>query len=138
MRARDGNGGFEPHQFGQHFRPANDRHARFQRQLDLRVAALDRGGRHHHGGIAQIFRLVADHHADALGPQPLDHIAFGHIATLNIVAQIVHHLGNARHADAANADEMDRADVRADTLHERDSLYTKPFGLSLSKPCPFF
>jgi hypothetical protein len=29
----------------------------------------------------------------------------------------VHHLGNARHADAANADEMDRADVRADTLH---------------------
>jgi hypothetical protein len=29
----------------------------------------------------------------------------------------VHHLGNARHADAADADEMDGADIGAQGLH---------------------
>ena len=117
MGAGDRDGGFEAHQFGQHFRAADHGNPGFQRQFDFGVAALDRGRRDNHGGVAQIFGLVADHHLDTLGAQPFHHIAFGHVGTLHAIAQIMHHFGDAGHADAADADEMDRSDVGADTLH---------------------
>src|SRR5687768_17927249 len=37
--------------------------------------------------------------------------------SLNLVAEDVHHLGDSRHADAADADEMDRADIGAHASH---------------------
>ena len=43
--------------------------------------------------------------------QPLHVGAVGDVAALHRVAEIVQHLGDAAHADAADADEMDRADV---------------------------
>src|SRR5690606_22630672 len=39
------------------------------------------------------------------------------VRSLHLVAKVVHHLGNAGHADAANADEVDDADVESDALH---------------------
>ena len=50
---------------------------------------------------------------DALVAQALDVGAVGRIRALNLIAEIVHDLGDAAHADAADADEMDGADVRA-------------------------
>jgi hypothetical protein len=48
---------------------------------------------------------------------PVDAVAFRDVRTLHFVAQDVHHLGNAGHADAADPHEVDRADVRAGELH---------------------
>ena len=59
--------------------------------------------------------------------QALDDIAFGDVRALHLVAEDVHHLGDARHADAADADEMDRADVGADALHAEQPL-VRPVG----------
>src|SRR4051794_38960711 len=47
----------------------------------------------------------------------LHDIAIGHVGPLNAVAKLMHDLGDARHADAANADEMDRPDIGAHRLH---------------------
>ena len=60
---------------------------------------------------------MADHHLDTALTQAFDHIAFGDIAALHRIAQVVHHLGNARHTDPADADEMDCADICASALH---------------------
>ena len=45
--------------------------------------------------------------------QPARVGAVGEVAALHLVAEIVQHLGDARHADAADADEMDQSDDRA-------------------------
>ena len=62
-------------------------------------------------GVFQIVGVVADGDGDAHGAQALDIGAVGDVRTLNLVAQIVHDLGDAAHADAADADEMNGADV---------------------------
>ena len=67
---------------------------------------FDRGGDHNHLGLAQIPGAVADETFDALVAQPLDIGAVGLIGALDRVAEIVQHLGNTAHADAADADEM--------------------------------
>ena len=54
---------------------------------------------------------MADGDGNAHGAQALDIGAVGRVRALNLVAQIVHDLGDAAHADAADADEMDGADI---------------------------
>ncbi len=115
-------GGLEAHQLGQHFRAADDGDALFQRLLHLGVAALDRGRGDDHRRVAEIGGLMADHHLDAAFAQAFHDIALGHVGALYGVTQIVHHLGDARHADAADADEMNSADVGGDALHASASL----------------
>ena len=117
MRPRDRNGVFQPHQFGEHFGAADQWDAQFKCSFDFGVAALHRRRSHNHRSIAQIFGGMADHHLDPAFTQTFDDIAFGDIRTLYRITQIVHHLGNARHADAANADKVDRSYVGSDTLH---------------------
>ncbi len=53
---------------------------------------------------------MADEALDALFAQPLDVGAIGLVGALHAVAEIAQHLGDAAHADAANADEMHQAD----------------------------
>ena len=48
---------------------------------------------------------------DALVAQALDVGAFGRVGALHRVAEIAQHLGDAAHADAADADEVDGADL---------------------------
>ena len=55
--------------------------------------------------------LVADGDLDALVAQPLDVGAVGDVGAGDGVAEIGQHLGDAAHADAADADEMHRSDV---------------------------
>ena len=61
---------------------------------------------------------MADEALDALVAQPLHIGAVGLVRTLHRVAEIVQHLGDAAHADAADPDEMDEAD-RLRHLHCR-------------------
>jgi hypothetical protein len=43
--------------------------------------------------------------------QPLDVGVVGGVGALHGIAEIDQHLGDAAHADAADADEMDRSDL---------------------------
>ena len=122
MRSGHGNGAFKAHQLGQHLGAAHHGNARLKGGRHLWIIALDRRAGDNHRRIAQILALVANHYRDAAGAQPFHHIPLGNVGALHPVAQIVHHLGNARHANAANADEMDRADFCANALHHRASL----------------
>src|SRR5713101_3248912 len=54
---------------------------------------------------------MADRDRDAEVAQPLDVLAFGDVRARYRVAEIGQHLRNAAHADAADADEMDRTDI---------------------------
>src|SRR4051794_8671142 len=59
---------------------------------------------------------MADADCDTRLAQLFDDIGFGDVRALHRIAELVHHFGDARHADAADADEMDRADVGAQRL----------------------
>ncbi len=60
---------------------------------------------------------MADGDIDAQVAQPLYVCAFGDIAALNRVAEIVQDFSNSAHADAADTDEMNRADAEGERLH---------------------
>ena len=99
-------------------------------------SAADGGGGDDHRRAFDVLRLVADHHRNAALAQTFDDVAFGDVRTLHRIAHVVHDFGNAGHADATDAHEMDRADVCADALHARaptlracfDRLSTSGFG----------
>ena len=102
---------FQPHQFGQHLRAPHHRNALGTRGEQFRIVALDRGGHHQHVGARDVLRPVADRDIDALLAQPHHIGAFRCIGALHRVAEIAQHLGDAAHADAADADEMNGADL---------------------------
>jgi hypothetical protein len=111
MRARNGNAALEPHQFGEHFRAPHHRHALGARGNELRIVALD-GSRHdNHLGVAEIVRRVPDRDGGALLAQPLDVGVLGRVRALHRIAEINQHFGDPAHADAADADEVDRTDI---------------------------
>src|SRR6185437_5302519 len=60
---------------------------------------------------------MADLDADAERAQALHIGAVGDIAALHLIAEVVQNLGDAAHADAADADEMQRADVERNGPH---------------------
>ena len=81
------------------------------RCVEFHIAGFDGRGIDDGMGVFQIVRIVADDDGNAHRAQALDVGAFGGVRTLNLVAQIVHDLGDAAHADAADADEVNGADV---------------------------
>ena len=128
MRAADGDRLAEAHQLGQHLGAAHDRQQLLARRLQFRIGLLDRGRDDDHLGVAEILGAVADEAFDALVAQPLHIGAVGLVGALHAVAEIVQHLGDAAHADAADADEMHQADglrhlhARVSLLEVRDRL----------------
>ena len=115
--AGDRDGLLHPHQLGEHFGALDDRQPALDRRFDLGIAARDRGRADDHRRIAEIVGAVADLHRDAGLAQAFDDIAFGNVGALHLIAELVHHLGDPGHADAADADEVDGADVGAERLH---------------------
>ena len=104
--------GLEAHELGQHLGAAHDRQALLAGDDQFRVVALDGGGDHHDLGILHVLGLVPDEGLDALLVEALDVVVVGGVGALHRVAQIVHDLGDARHADAADADEMNGSKLR--------------------------
>ena len=77
------------------------------------IAGLDRGGIDHGMRVFRDFRRCGRRRRGC--PCARRRLTLALSATsraLNLVAQIVHDLGDAAHADAADADEMDGADVQ--------------------------
>ena len=111
MRAGDGDALLEPHQLSEHLGAANDRNAPRPRGRDLGIVALDRGRDDDDRGGAEIGLVVADEHRRALLAQALDVGVVAEVRALNLMAEIEQHFGDARHADAADPDEMNGADL---------------------------
>src|SRR5579884_2983754 len=60
---------------------------------------------------------MPDGDRDSLLTELLDDIAVRRVRALHLVAELVHHLGDSRHADAADADKVDGPDVGPQRLH---------------------
>ena len=119
VRAADRDRPFQPHQFGQHLGPPHHRDQPRARRRDLGIVALHRGGHHDNLRAAEIGRVMADGDRDAGLAQAADIGGIGDVAALHRIAEVVQHLGDTRHADAADADEMDRADGEWQSPHGR-------------------
>ena len=62
---------------------------------------------------------MADGDLDAQFAQALDVGALRRVRSLDLVTEIVHDLGDAAHADAANADEMKGTNLEGKAAHGR-------------------
>ena len=110
MGAADRDVRFQPHQLGQHLGPAHHRQLAPPRLFQFRVARLDRGRDHDNRRFADILGALALEHLRAQRFQPPRDLRSLQVRPLHRIAQRDQHLGNARHADAADPDEMDRAE----------------------------
>ncbi len=110
MGAGDGDTALQAHQFGEHFGAPHHRDAQRARLHQFRIVALDGRGHHHDTGAGHIVGGMADGDGNALVAQPLDVGALGDVGAAHRVAEIVQHLGDPAHADAADPDEMNGSD----------------------------
>ena len=110
VRAGDGDAALEAHELGEHFGAAHDRNASLARCCELRIVALDRGRDDDDRRAAEVGRVVADENRRAVLAQALHVGVVARVRTLHVVAEVDENLGDARHADAADADEVDGAD----------------------------
>ena len=109
VRAGDRDALLEAHQLGEHFRPPHYRYAFLARSYELRVVALDRGRDDDHGGFADVLSGMADMHLRAVLAKALHIGVVAGVRALHAIAERDQHFGDAGHADAADADEVDRA-----------------------------
>ena len=98
---------FQAHQFGQHQRARNHRDAFAPGFQHLGVVGVDSGGRDHRVGAVYVGRVVAGEDPDPQFAQAAQRGTGGKIGTRDGVAQVEQHLGDTRHAGAADADEVD-------------------------------
>jgi hypothetical protein len=97
------------HQLGEHLGARDDRHLAPARLGHFRVVGLDRGGDDHDIGGADVLRAVAAGHDAAQAAQPLHDRSLLEVGSGDAVPHVDQHLGDAAHAAAADADEMDPA-----------------------------
>ena len=109
--AGDSDAILQMHDLGQHLGAAHQRQFPGARRIEFGVAGFDGRGIDDDDRVAEIVRRMADDNGNALRAQTLHIGAVDRIGAAHAVAEIVHDLGDAAHADAADADEMDRADV---------------------------
>jgi hypothetical protein len=79
------------------------------RSDQLRVVGLHRGRYHHHVGVLHARRIVTVSDLRAEPGQMARDRRLPEIRAADLVAQIQQHLGDAGHAGAADAEEMDAA-----------------------------
>ena len=111
MCPRDGDVGFDPHQLGQHLRPADNGQAHRARRVELRITRLDGAGDHHDLCLFQVLRLLADEDFRAQPAQTLRDLRGFQIRALDLIPVVQQNLCNARHPDPADAHEMDRSQL---------------------------
>ena len=111
MGAGNANRVFEARDLGQHVGPAHHGNARCPRRQHFRIVLPDRRGNDHRARALHVLAAMADEDIGPLLPQALHIGAVGYVRALDLVAHGQHHIGNARHADAANADDMCGAEI---------------------------
>ena len=58
-------------------------------------------------GAGDVLFVLADADARAEGGEPSRHLGFAQVGPAHRIAEVEEHLGDAGHADAADADEVD-------------------------------
>ncbi len=106
----------EAHELGQHLGAPDDRQALGARGLEFRIVALHRRRDDDLACADEVHAVMADEDANALGAQTPHIGGILLVAALNAVAFGEQDLGDGAHADAANADDMERPDI-AGHLH---------------------
>ena len=107
----------EAHQLGQHLGPLHHGDVALARGDHLDVVFADGGRDDQHRHVVDDLGAVAARDGNTQGAQAAHGRALGDVAALDPVAEVVHDLGDAAHADPADADEMDRADGERHRLH---------------------
>src|SRR5690606_25138646 len=116
---------------------AYHRQAQRSRSDDFGIVGANGGRNHHHRRVLHMRGFMADENFDAAAFEALRVIAFLRVGALHFVAEIVQYLGDAAHADAADADEMNSADIKRklmcqwqgiDGVHAAASLRTSQVG----------
>ena len=105
--ARDRDAVLEPHQLGEHLGARDDRDAALARRVDLHVVARHRGGVDDDVRALHVGGLVAGEDLGAQPLEPLHRVAAPQVGAGDAVAEVEQHLGDAAHADAADAHEVD-------------------------------
>ena len=109
VRAGYRDAGPEAHQFAEHFGTRHHRYATRACRQQLRIVRGDRAGAHHHVGMFDQCRIVADRNAYADLAQMIEHHRVVEIRSADIEAQIGQHFGDTAHPGAADAYEMNPA-----------------------------
>ncbi len=107
----------EAHQLGEHLRTSHHRQPQLAGRGDLGVGGIDRAGHDDEIRIADVIAAVSDEDLRAEATQALCDAGVLQVGTLHRVAEIQQHLGDAAHADAADADEVDAIDLPHPILH---------------------
>jgi len=118
MGASDRDIELEPHQLGQHLCPAHDRQATTARGGQLNIVVFDSAGDHDNRCIADVIGALADMDGRTHSGETFKDRAFTKIAALHRIAEIKHDFCDAAHADAADADEMNRAEIFGRRCHD--------------------
>ena len=106
--AGHGDAAAQLHDAGEHLGAPQHRQAGGARRAQLRVALGDGRGRHDQGGVAEVGGVVADGDRDA-GLDEVTRVARRlEVRAAHVDAELVEHRGDAAHARAADADEVDR------------------------------
>ena len=107
----------EAHQLAEHFRSRNHRDAVRERRGDFRILAVD-GARHHHDiRLSEILRGMARENPGAEAREPLGHGVRLQVRALYLVAEIEQHFGDAAHAGAADADQVNQMNAAHAVVH---------------------
>ena len=111
MGASDSHIRLEPHQFGQHFGPPHHRQAGFTRLIQFRVARFNGCRDNNHLSTRQVLRPLPQKYRGTQTLKPTGDLRGFQVRSLHPIALIQQNLRYARHANAADPDKMDRADV---------------------------
>src|SRR5262249_38691606 len=101
----------EAHQLGQHFRALNNRNVELVSFGDLRIVRGDGGTGDDDFGVRSVFGAVALKSDRAEAGEPLSDCGRLQVRARNLVAKVQQNAGDAAHADAADAYEMDALDL---------------------------
>jgi hypothetical protein len=117
VRAGHGDGVAEAHQLTEHLGARHHGNALAQRRHHLGVVVGHRARGDHDVGVADVLRGVTEHDPGAEPRQALgDGVRF-EVAALHLVTQVEQHLGDAAHAAAADAHEVDAMDAAHAIAH---------------------
>ena len=117
VRTGHGNRPLVPHQLGQHLGTSNHRDVALTGGHDLGIVFADGRRNDQHRQFVDGLGAMASGDRDSHRAQTFHRRALGDVAALDVVAEVVHHLGDAAHTDTADTGEMDRADGEGQRLH---------------------
>ena len=118
MCARNGDRPAKPHQLAKHLGAVHDRNEPLARGGDFGVVRFDCSRNHHDRGIGHIFGRLAADDLDALVAKAAHIGVFRAVASLHLIAELEQDFGDAAHADAADAGEMQGAYGQGKFTHQ--------------------